>query len=297
MEEVGREEYRMTGPGTGPFQIVEHSPGESITFERYDGYYRTDEDGNQLPYLDGYTIDLVSEDSVQVSALRSGDADLISHAPRQSMDTLESANGITTKTGILSDWRPLEWNGVREPWGPLYDPEVVEYPEGEVPYPTDAERGMSKSEVPMLPKGEFPEGLHEDALKFRKGLGKLVDQERLIDEALFGLGKPAYGPLNPDYWPKRPTEEKPQTQDFDPERGNELIRESGRDGQTIELIAREMELRMARQVRKQINEEAEDGVVEVPDKPGLGVELDESVIEEYPYRDGPVTVEWGDHPF
>jgi len=42
---------------------------------------------------------------------------------------------------------------------------------------------------------------------------------------------------------------------------------------------------------------AEDGVVEVPDKPGLGVELDESVIEEYPYRDGPVTVEWGDHPF
>jgi len=261
MEDIGRSEYRLTGPGTGPFQVVEHTPGEEIVFERYDNYYLTDDDGNQLPYLDGYTIDLLTEDSVQVSAMRSGDADLLSHAPRQSVSSLESTNGIQIKSSVLSDWRPLEWNGLREPWGPLYDPDVVTYPEGEVPYPTTADQGMSKSQVPQLPKGEFPDGLHDNALKFRKGLGKLISQERLIDQGMFGLGKPAYGPLNPEYWPKRPTEEKPQTQDFDPERGRELIRESGRDGQTIELITRQTELRLSRQVRKQINEEA-NGVVE-----------------------------------
>lgn len=39
------------------------------------------------------------------------------------------------------------------------------------------------------------------------------------------------------------------------------------------------------------------GAVEVPDRPGLGVELDESVVEKYPYEEGTVTVEWEDHPF
>ncbi|WP_436926135.1 mandelate racemase/muconate lactonizing enzyme family protein [Halosimplex amylolyticum] len=42
---------------------------------------------------------------------------------------------------------------------------------------------------------------------------------------------------------------------------------------------------------------AEDGAVEVPDRPGLGVELDESVVEAHPYEEGPTTVEWDDHPF
>jgi peptide/nickel transport system substrate-binding protein len=261
MEDIGREEYRLTGPGTGPFKIREHTPGEQVVFDRHEDYYLTDDDGNSLPYLDGYTLDLLTEDATQVSAMRSGDADLLSHAPRQSVQSLADA-GLEVKASVLSDWRPIEWNGLREPWGPLYDPDAVTYPEGEVPYPTTAEEGMSKDEVPQLPKGEFPDGLHEDALKYRKGLGMLVDQERFIEEALFGLGKPAYGPLNPEYWPKRPTEEKPQTQVFDPERGNELIRESGRDGQTIEIIARQTELRQTRQVRKQINEEA-DGTVEV----------------------------------
>ena len=41
----------------------------------------------------------------------------------------------------------------------------------------------------------------------------------------------------------------------------------------------------------------EDGVVEVPDRPGLGVELDESEMEKYAFEDGPMRVSWGDHPF
>jgi L-alanine-DL-glutamate epimerase-like enolase superfamily enzyme len=41
----------------------------------------------------------------------------------------------------------------------------------------------------------------------------------------------------------------------------------------------------------------EDGSLEVPDEPGLGVELDWDAIEEYAYEEGPCQVPWEDHPF
>lgn len=41
----------------------------------------------------------------------------------------------------------------------------------------------------------------------------------------------------------------------------------------------------------------EDGHLRVPEKPGLGIELDEDAIAEYPYEEGPCQVPWEDHPF
>ncbi|MFB6192271.1 MAG: mandelate racemase/muconate lactonizing enzyme family protein [Haloarculaceae archaeon] len=41
----------------------------------------------------------------------------------------------------------------------------------------------------------------------------------------------------------------------------------------------------------------EDGYLSVPEKPGLGIELDEDALAEYPHREGPCQVPWEDHPF
>jgi L-alanine-DL-glutamate epimerase-like enolase superfamily enzyme len=41
----------------------------------------------------------------------------------------------------------------------------------------------------------------------------------------------------------------------------------------------------------------EDGMLELPNEPGLGVTLDEDALEKYPYEEGPVQEEWVDHPF
>lgn len=48
-----------------------------------------------------------------------------------------------------------------------------------------------------------------------------------------------------------------------------------------------------------INEsfEVTDGRVAVPDRPGLGITLDEAALDEYPYEEGPCQVRWDDHPF
>lgn len=88
--------------------------------------------------------------------------------------------------------------------------------------------------------------------KFRQGIAKLIDSERFVNEALFGLGQPAVGPLSPDYWPER--DDKPQFQAYAPEEGKELIRESGYEGAEFNVMGRPGELRWARVLSTMLNE-------------------------------------------
>jgi peptide/nickel transport system substrate-binding protein len=74
---VPREEVEQHGTlqkvavGTGPFKLVEHVPGEYARFVRHDEYY---EPG--LPYLDGFTIRVIKDESSRLAALRRGTVNL-----------------------------------------------------------------------------------------------------------------------------------------------------------------------------------------------------------------------------
>jgi len=87
---------------------------------------------------------------------------------------------------------------------------------------------------------------------FRQGIAKLIDSERFVNEALFGLGQPDVGPLSPDYWPER--DDKPDFQAYAPEEGKELIRESGFEGVEFNVMGRPGELRWARVLSTMLNE-------------------------------------------
>ena len=74
---VPREEVEKHGNlqkvmvGTGPFKLAEHVPGDFARFVRHDAYY---EPG--LPYLDGFTIKIIKDESSRLAALRKGTVDL-----------------------------------------------------------------------------------------------------------------------------------------------------------------------------------------------------------------------------
>jgi peptide/nickel transport system substrate-binding protein len=74
---VPREEVEKHGSlqkvavGTGPFKLVEHVPGDHARFERNEHYY---EPG--LPYLDGFQIKVIKDESSRLAALRRGTIDL-----------------------------------------------------------------------------------------------------------------------------------------------------------------------------------------------------------------------------
>lgn len=74
---VPREEVEKHGNlqkvmvGTGPFKLAEHVPGEHARFVRNDDYYEAGR-----PYLDGFTIKVIKDESSRLAALRRGTLDL-----------------------------------------------------------------------------------------------------------------------------------------------------------------------------------------------------------------------------
>ena len=62
--------------GTGPFAFSSHERGVVIEVRRFDEYWKVDERGNQLPYLDGVDIFITGRDSAAVqAAMRTGRLD------------------------------------------------------------------------------------------------------------------------------------------------------------------------------------------------------------------------------
>lgn len=116
-EEMGAEEYALEPVGTGPFEISEHEPGSSITLDAFDDYFEEDENGTQLPYLDGIDIDLISDPSTLVNGLRGGDLDMINLVPAENVEELEGSQGIEVESALGNTWNGLHLNVQRgEPY-------------------------------------------------------------------------------------------------------------------------------------------------------------------------------------
>ncbi|MGZ0747494.1 ABC transporter substrate-binding protein [Haloparvum sp. AD34] len=117
IEEMGADQYEVAPVGTGPFEIVEHDVGSSITLDAYDDYFETDENGNQLPYLDGIDVQPIPEPSSLVNALRSGDIHFANLLPLQNLDQVESSQDAKVDVAPGINWYGLAMNQEREPFG------------------------------------------------------------------------------------------------------------------------------------------------------------------------------------
>ena len=76
--------------GTGPFVFVEWVPGDHILVERNPDYWQTDDDGNQLPYLDEILFRVIAKDSVAMVELQTGGAQLSARVPATSLEDIRS---------------------------------------------------------------------------------------------------------------------------------------------------------------------------------------------------------------
>jgi peptide/nickel transport system substrate-binding protein len=65
------------GIGTGPFTISSYAPGDRLVVTRNPNYWVTDENGDQLPYLDEIEFRVIQDSQVRAQALESGDVDMI----------------------------------------------------------------------------------------------------------------------------------------------------------------------------------------------------------------------------
>ena len=61
--------------GTGPFKVANYEKDVSWTMVRHDQYWEKDDQGRQLPYMDGINHIIMSEQSAQIAAFRAGRID------------------------------------------------------------------------------------------------------------------------------------------------------------------------------------------------------------------------------
>lgn len=74
----GSEATSDTNPqGCGPFKFKSWKRFDTTVLERFENFWETDARGNPLPYLDGFVGKPKKEDAVRLTALRTGEVDLI----------------------------------------------------------------------------------------------------------------------------------------------------------------------------------------------------------------------------
>lgn len=79
--------------GSGPFNVVDFEPDTVVELERNDDYYMTDEEGNQLPYLDRVSFHVYPESAARNEALFSEEVDLLFDIPFADFPAIEAQSG------------------------------------------------------------------------------------------------------------------------------------------------------------------------------------------------------------
>jgi peptide/nickel transport system substrate-binding protein len=152
--------------GMGPFVLTQYAPAQRMVFERNPHYWRKDEQGVQLPYLDRLTIELVPDQDAEVVRLQAGSTDFMQQGLRpQDLATL----------------RPLELDGRLK---------VEELGVG-----LDADSFVFNLRADRWTKD--PRGTWLNRKEFRQALSHAVDREAFSEAVFLGTAVPIHGPITP----------------------------------------------------------------------------------------------------
>jgi peptide/nickel transport system substrate-binding protein len=163
--------------GLGPFVLVEYVAGQRLVYDRNPNYWRRDERGEPLPYLDRIVIQIVPQQDAELVRLQSGQTDVMQQELRaQDIVTFRRLDeegktrvfdvGVsTTGDHFVFNLRPAKWDG---------DPRAA-----------------------WLPTKEF-----------RQAISHAVDREAFANTVFLGEAVPIHGPITPGnrdwFWPDIP---------------------------------------------------------------------------------------------
>ncbi|PIC63885.1 hypothetical protein CSV79_09415 [Sporosarcina sp. P13] len=116
VEEVGVEEASNKPIGTGPYKLKEWKKSEYLVFEANEDYW------NGAPEIKEAKVRFIPEFSSRLSALLSGDVDLIASVPVDSMERIESDSDSKIISGLTGRPSQILLNTFKE--GPLQDVKV-----------------------------------------------------------------------------------------------------------------------------------------------------------------------------
>jgi len=181
-------------PVIEPWVPVTEPPANRFVYKRNPYFYKVDEEGNQLPYLDEVVLKIVSDKEVLSMQVVSGAADLQMRQLMTSNFTLYKNN---EKSG---NYKVLKWQR-NTPSLPTFAPNIT--------YAED----------------EWMRELNNNK-KFRQALSLAINRPELNQVATKGLAVPRQATVYPQ-WEGFKQEWADAYADYDPERANKLLDEAG----------------------------------------------------------------------
>lgn len=100
-EENGPEWAEKNPVGTGPFVFESWENDVEVVYTRNENYWGKDEEGNQLPYLDGVHVVYISENSVAEAALEAGEIHEWLRADADSLPKFEGREGFVAENASV----------------------------------------------------------------------------------------------------------------------------------------------------------------------------------------------------
>jgi peptide/nickel transport system substrate-binding protein len=146
----------------GPFMLTDYKPGSQVLLKRNPNYWKTDEQGRKLPYLDSIRLDIQPNRDVEMLRFKRGELDLINSLDSEYFDKLAA-----TSPQLVHDA------------GPSLDSEQLWFNE------------VAKSPIPAYKKNWFR------SANFRRAISEAINREDLSRVVFHGHAQPAVGPFSP----------------------------------------------------------------------------------------------------
>jgi peptide/nickel transport system substrate-binding protein len=146
----------------GPFMMADYKPGASVLLARNPNYWKTDEQGRKLPYLDSIRLDIQANRDVEMLRFRRGEIDLINSLDSEYFDKLEA-----TSPRLVHDA------------GPSLDSEQMWFNE------------VAKAPLPPYKKNWFR------SANFRRAISDAINRDDLARVVFRGHAQAAIGPISP----------------------------------------------------------------------------------------------------
>lgn len=103
--------------GSGPFKLKEWVQGDHVHLEAFEDYWKTDDAGNQLPYLDAVELQIYPDDGVKLQGLQQGELHWIDVVPAKDVDKVVEGGSLeTSETGPGGFMGMFQFNTAKAPF-------------------------------------------------------------------------------------------------------------------------------------------------------------------------------------
>jgi peptide/nickel transport system substrate-binding protein len=184
----------------GPYRIQRYLPGERVIFQRNPYYWRKDNQGNQLPYIERIVWEIIESSDTMILQFRSGGLDTAVVSPENfSLLKREEERGNFTV-----------YNG-----GPEFSKTFISF---------NLNKGQWQNGQPLI---DPVKSRWFNTLAFRQAVAYGINRQAMLNNVFRGIGTLQNSPIDiqsPYYFPP---EKGLKSYDYNPEKAKKLLLEAG----------------------------------------------------------------------